>query len=30
LANGATLGYVPNIDESKKGGFVVNAAGIVP
>jgi two-component system, NtrC family, sensor histidine kinase PilS len=30
LANGATLGYVPNIDESKKGGFVVNAAGTVP
>jgi two-component system sensor histidine kinase PilS (NtrC family) len=27
LANGATLGYVPNADASKKGGFVVNAAG---
>jgi two-component system sensor histidine kinase PilS (NtrC family) len=27
LANGATLGYVPNADPSKKGGFVVNAAG---
>lgn len=27
LANGATLGYVPNADPTKKGGFVVNAAG---
>jgi two-component system sensor histidine kinase PilS (NtrC family) len=27
LANGATLGYVPNVAEHKKGGFVVNAAG---
>jgi two-component system sensor histidine kinase PilS (NtrC family) len=27
LANGATLGYVPNVSEDKKGGFVVNAAG---
>jgi two-component system sensor histidine kinase PilS (NtrC family) len=27
LANGATLGYVPNADVNKKGGFVINAAG---
>jgi two-component system sensor histidine kinase PilS (NtrC family) len=27
LANGGTLGYVPNADLSKKGGFVINAAG---
>jgi two-component system sensor histidine kinase PilS (NtrC family) len=27
LANGATLGFVPNANEKKKGGFVVNAAG---
>jgi nitrogen fixation/metabolism regulation signal transduction histidine kinase len=27
LANGATLGYVPNADAQKKGGFVINAAG---
>ncbi len=27
LANGATLGYVPNADVTKKGGFVINAAG---
>ncbi len=29
LANGATLGYAPNADPSKKGGFVVNVAGHV-
>jgi two-component system sensor histidine kinase PilS (NtrC family) len=27
LANGATLGFVPNANEKKKGSFVVNAAG---
>jgi len=27
LANDATLMFVPNVDESKKGGFVINAPG---
>ncbi len=27
IANGATLAYVPDADETKKGGFVINASG---
>ncbi len=27
IANGATLNYVPNANEDRKGGFVINASG---